>query len=285
MTLAKDQLRPTGRVSVRHVASRNGIVMPMSQAMTPALERRLRERGLRPDALFHNLVVNAGRGRLARILGGSSFTHVNRVQLGDCLVSGVVRKDLYPADLSDVSLVHEVRTIAGNPGATFDVDLVTYPDEFVKINRDTGTPGVLLAGLTSTVTDAGADFVTAGVTDIDTVTVFISGESYTLGVNRVVSATQLEVENPNQLSAAVNYTVQTPGTQVLFHKLVNGDNFPETLFGPVTVVHEAGLLFTDGALFNRVTFQQQDNSLGLVFQPTDVDGTRIDVQLDWLITF
>jgi hypothetical protein len=53
----------------------------------------------------------------------------------------------------------------------------------------------------------------------------------------------------------------------------------------VTVVHEAGLLFDDGALFNRVTFQQQDNGLGLVFQPTDIDGTRIDVQLDWLITF
>jgi hypothetical protein len=285
MPVTRDSLRPLGRVTARHVASRNGIVMPVSEALSPKLESELRARGMRPEALFNNLVVNFGRGRLARMLGGASTTYINRIQLGDCLVSGVVRKDLYPADLSDVALVHEIRTISGNPGATFDLDSTTYPDEIVKVNRDVGTPGVLLAGLTSTLTDSGADFLAAGVTDIDTVTVYIGGESYTLGVSRVVSATQLEVENPNQLAAAVNYTVQTPGTQVLFHKLVNGDNFPTALFGPVTVVHEAGLLFDDGALFNRVTFQQQDNGLGLVFQPTDIDGTRIDVQLDWLITF
>lgn len=285
MPVARENLSVQGRVAIRHVASRGGKPIPLSAALNPRLAAELRVRGMDPDRVFKNLVVNAGRGRLARLLGGGSSAFVNRVQLGDCKVSGVVRKDLYPADLSDVTLVHEIRDLINNPGGTFDLDSTSYPDEVVKTDASIGTPGTLLAGVTSTLTDAGADFVADGVGDSDTVTVFIGGEDYTLGVKTVVSGTQLELDNPSSVSGAVGYTVQTPGTQVLFSKLINGDNFPEGQFGAVTVVHEAGLICSDGALFNRVTFQQQDNSLGLVMQPTDIDGTRIDVQLDWLITF
>lgn len=285
MTVAKENLSIQGRVSIRHVASRHGRPVPMAQALSPRLQSELQARGLNPSLVFKNLVVNVGRGRLARLLGGGSNAFIDRVQLGDCRVSGVVRKDLYPADLSDVTLVHEIRDLVGNPGATFDLDGTSYPDEVVKSDASIGTPGTLLAGVVSTLTDTGADFIADGVNDSDTVTVFIGGENYTLGVRTVVSGTQLELDNPSSVSGAVGYTVQTPGTQVLFSKLINGDNFPEGRFGAVTIVHEAGLIFSDGALFNRVVFQQSDNSLGLVLQPTDIDGTRIDVQLDWLITF
>jgi hypothetical protein len=276
-----DNIVPSGRLRVTHVASRHG--QPISARDTSAAAA-LRSAGVDLDKVFKNLIVNVGRGRLARLLGGASQSSINRIQLGDVLVSGLVRKDLYPADLSDVSLVHEIRNLSGNPGATFDLDSTTYPDEIVKVNS-LGITGTLVAGAVSLLTDVGQDFVAAGVSDSDTVTVVISGESYTLGVRNVVNGTQLELDNPAQLAAAVAYTVQTPGTQVLFSKLVNGDNFPVGEFGPVTIVHEAGLLFSDGALFNRTTFQQQDNSLGIIFQPTDIDGTRIDVQFDWLITF
>lgn len=285
MRVASEKLSVQGRVAIRHVASRNGVPLPLSAALSPKLASELRARGLDPLQVFKNLVVNSGRGRLARLLGGDSGAYVNRVQLGDCKVSGVVRKDLYPADLSDVTLVHEIRDLINNPGGTFDLDGTSYPDEVVKTNAAVGTPGTLLAGVVSTLTDAGADFVADGVDDSDTVTAYIGGESYTLGIKAVVSATQLELDNPSSISGAVGYTVQTPGTQVMFSKLINGDNFPEAQFGAVTVIHEAGLICADGALFNRVTFQAQDNSLGLVLQPTDIDGTRIDVQLDWLITF
>lgn len=285
MPVARENLSVQGRVAIRHVASRDGVPIPLAAALSPKLVAELRARGLDPNRVFRNLVVNVGRGRLARLLGGGSSSYIDRVQLGDCKVSGVVRKDLYPADLSDVTLVHEIRDLVNNPGAIFDLDGTSYPDEVVKTDASIGTPGTLLAGVSSTLTDAGADFVADGVGDSDTVTVLLGGEDYTLGVKAVVSASQLELDNPSSVSGAVGYTVQTPGTQVLFSKLVNGDNFPEAQFGAVTVVHEAGLLFSDGALFNRVTFQQQDNALGLVLQPTDIDGTRIDVQLDWLITF
>lgn len=276
-----DSIVPSGRLKVTHVATRHG---QRISAHETSAARALIEAGIDLDKVFKNLIVNTGRGRLARLLGGASQSSIDRVQLGDVLVSALVRKDLYPADLSDVSLVHEIRNLAGNPGATFDLDSTTYPDEVVKVTSP-GITGTLVAGAVSLLTDVGQDFVAAGVSDSDTVTLIISGEDYTLGVRNVVNSTQLELDNPAQLAAAVAYTVQTPGTQVLFSKLVNGDNFPVGEFGPVTIVHEAGLLFDDGALFNRITFQQQDNSLGIIFQPTDIDGTRIDVQFDWLITF
>jgi len=285
MILNREQPTISGRVTVKHLASKNGKSVPIERALSPAMVKNLAAKGLRVESLFKNLVVNAGRGKLARLLGGSSSGGVDRIQLGDCVVDGLVRKDLYPADLGDVSLVHEIRSISGNPGATFDVDSVAYPDEVTKTDASIGTPGVLVAGGNSTLSDPGADFVSDGVNDSDTVTVLISGQSYVLGVVDVISSTQLSVDNPAGIAGAVGYTVQTPGTQVLFRKLINADNFPENQFGPVTVVHEAGLLFTDGTLFNRVLFQAQDNDIGLVLQPTDIDGTRIDIQLDWLITF
>lgn len=276
-----------GLVSVRHVATRDGREIEPGDALSPAARERLVAMGVDVERLWqgNNLVVNVGRFQLAKLLAGTTSAFVDRVQVGDAIVGGVVVKSQFPADRSDVALVHEVRTLSGDPGGTFDIDSFEFPDEVVKVSALIGTPGTLTAGTISTLADAGEDFVAAGVNDNDTVTVVLSGEDFVLGVREVLSPTELEVENPAQLAGAVGYTVQTPGTQVLFKKLINGDNFPEAQFGPVTVVHEAGLMFSDSALFNRVTFQPNDDSIGLVLQPTDIDGTRIDVQLDWLITF
>lgn len=275
-----------GRVHVRHVALRNGKRVPVESVITPRLRKLLADKGIAVESLTNNLVVNVGRMKLAYLLRGATSAYINRVQLGDCQVAGVVRKTDFPPDLSDVHLVHEIANLSGVPAATFDLDSDSTPDEVVKVDASVGTPGLLTAGTTSLLTDTtGVDFVAAGVDAKDTATVFLGGEDFTLGVIEVVSTTQLSVANPSQLAGAVGYRVQTPGTQALFRKLISGDNFPEANFGPVTIVHEAGLLFNDDALFNRITFQQSDNSLGLVLQPTDIDGTRIDVQLDWLITF
>lgn len=286
----KDSQPVYGRVHVRHVATRDGQPVPLERALNAKARAVLRGQGVDPDKIFNNLVVNTGRASLARLLRGrprgQERPYINRIQLGDCVIDGVVRKSDFPADLSDTSLVHELRTLSGQPGATFDIDEDTSPDEVIKVDASVGTPGTLTAGAVSKLSDvSGVDFGAEGVDSKDTVTVVLNGEDYTLGVRQVLSATELEVANPSQLAGAVGYTVQTPGTQALFRKLVSGDNFPEAQYGPVTTVHEAGLLLSDGTLFNRVTFQQSDNSIGLVLQPTDIDGTRIDVQLDWLITF
>jgi len=279
-----------GRVSIRHLASVHGRSIPIAEALTLAVRRRLEAMGIRPESLTENLVVNTGRAQLARMIRRDPATNqriwIDRVQLGDCKVGGIVVKTDYPPDLSDTALVHEIRTLADLPGATFDLDSDSSPDEVIKVDASVGTPAVLTAGVTSLLTDTtGVDFVASGVTDRDTVRVWLGGEDFILGVDAVNSASELEVANPSQLAGPVGYTVQTPGTQSLFQKLISGNNFPEADYGPVTVVHEAGLLFTNDVLFNRVVFQAQDNDLGLVLQPQDIDGTQIDVQLDWLITF
>lgn len=288
--LENESIGIQGRVWVRHRVCVGGRRLSDAEITGPEFGPRIRARGLDPESLTHNLVVNTGRAQMARMIrrpqGSLTREWINRLQLGDCTIAGVVRKTDYPPDLSDQGLVHEIRTLAGQPGATFDIDEDSSPDEVIKVDASVGTPGILTAGVTSLLTDTtGADFVDAGVTDRDTVTVWLGGENYIVGVNNVVSTTQLEVANPSQLAGAVGYTVQTPGTQALFRKLISGDTFPEVDYGPMTIVHEAGLLFTNDVFFNRVVFLAQDNDHGLVLQPTDIDGMHIDVQLDWLITF
>jgi hypothetical protein len=281
-SLQREWVHVHGLVSVHHVCTRHGQLITSPEGLTPKQRRTLESLGFRPEALFTNLIVNAGRAHLAKLLRGVVSTYINRVQLGDTKIGGVVRKSDYPPDLSDTRLVHEITNLAGQPAATFDLDDDSSPDEVIKVSALTGTPGTLT---TSALIDAGQDFVSEGVNARDTVTVVIGGEDYTLGIVAVTSATELEVANPNQLAGAVGYSVQTPGTQALFRKLLSGDDFPESSFGTTTVIHEAGLLYADGTLFNRVTFYQQDDGQGLALQPTDIDGSRIDVQLDWLITF
>jgi hypothetical protein len=285
--LVREQMKVQGRVRVVHQGVRDGQPVPLQDAISPRARAHLLAQGIDPRALIeaNNLVVNVGRNKLARLLAGDSRAYINRLQLGDVLVGSVVSKSTFPADLSDTALVHEIRNLGGQPGATFDLDEHVYPGTVVKVSALVGTPATLMAGSPGRLTDAGQDFIAAGVREEDTVTAYIGGEDYTLGIRRVLSATELELDNPGQVSGTVGYTIQTPGTQVLFRKLISGDNFPESGFGPATVVHEAGLLFSDSTLFNRVVFQPQDSTLGLLLQPTDDGGNRIDVQLDWLITF
>lgn len=279
----KEKVSIQGVVTTKQVVTNvQGQVLPWSVA-----QESLAKRGIEapPERVSHNLVVNSGRLLLAQKLAGESTAYINRVQIGDCKVSGVVQKTLYPPDLSDTMLVNEIRTLSGGPGGTFELDGYSFPDSVVK-TEPAGLPGTLTAGVLSTFTDPGADFVSDGITDRDVLTVFIGGEDYTLGIREVVSGTELEVENPSSLSGAgLAYRVTAPGTQVLFSKLINGNNFPESQFGPLTVAHEAGLLYSNDTLFNRVTFVPDDNDVGLILQPGTVDGNIINIQLDWLITF
>jgi hypothetical protein len=264
----------------------DGSMQLAKQAPGSALAE-LARRGLKytPVIEKNNLVVTAGRSAMVHELAGDGTRRwIDRVQLGDAKVNGVVSKDTFPPDLSDNRLLHEIRTLAGAPGATFELDGFEFPAEVEK-TAPAGLPGTLTAGVVSILSDPGADFIADGVTDADVAVVFINGEDFKLGIRSIISATQLEVENPSQLAAAgISYKVTTPGGQVLFRKLVSGNNFPESNYGPLTVAHEAGLLFTDSTLFNRVIFAPGNPNVGLTFQPRDVDGLTLSAQLDWLIT-
>lgn len=279
-----------GLFQAQQMAEIDGRLVPVSSLdgdIRARLARRAEHMGMRlqTEVIKQNLVVNMGRDAMVRQLAGDGTRiWINRIQLGDAKVSGVVSKDQFPPDLSDNRLLNEIRTLLGAPGATFELDGYTFPSLVTKL-EPAGLPGTLTAGVTSVFTDGSNDFLAAGVTDADKVTVYIGGEDYTLAIRSVVGPTQLEVENPSQLSAAgIAYKITTPGGQVLFRKLVSGNNFPESTYGPLTIAHEAGLLFTDGSLFNRVIFAPGNPDVGLVFQPRDIDGVTLSAQLDWLIT-
>ena len=113
----------------------------------------------------------------------------------------------------------------------------------------------------------------------------MSGRNYILALNAIGSAPEPLVANPRPVAGAVAYSVQTPGTQSLFTKLVTGDSFPAAVYGPTTEIHEAGLFYNDGALFNRVSFYPTDDTVALVAIPTDAGGGSVDLQFNWLITF
>lgn len=232
-----------------------------------------------------NLVVNTGRAGLARLTGLANQPYVSKVQIGDCKVGGVVDKVDNPPDLSDTTLLNEIRRLDGQPGATFDVDSVSFPDAVVK-TAPAGTPGVLIAGATSTFTDSSADFITDGVDDKDVVRVIIDGEDFLLGVDEVISPTELVVSNPFQLaSGATSYSIETPGTQVRFTKRILGDSFPEADYGNPVIAHEAGLIFSSGALFNRITIISDNNDVGLPLRPETIDGVAVDIYFEWTITY
>ncbi len=264
----------------------DGRIVKATEAPSRVLEI-LDSQGLKytPVIEKNNLVVSTGRSAMVHELAGDGTRRwIDRVQLGDAKVANVVVKDTFPPDLSDTGLIHEIRTLSGAPGGTFALDGYEFPAEVDKV-APPGLPGTLAAGVVSVFTDPGADFINDGITDADQLVVFIDGEDFRLGIRSVIGATQLEVDNPSQLAAAgIAYRVQTPGGQVLFRKLVSGNNFPESNFGPLTVAHEAGLMFTDGSLFNRVIFAPGNPNVGLTFQPRDVDGITLSAQLDWLIT-
>jgi hypothetical protein len=274
-------MHPTGEADIWARARVGGEPISWKEACrrVPELER------YQEHVHVGNLVVKTGRSGLSKLLGLPNQALVNKVQIGDCRIGGVVKKVENPPDLSDTTLVNEIRTLGGQPGATFDVDSVTFPDTLTKL-APAGSPGVLVAGATSTFTDATADFVAAAVDDKDTVTVIIDGEDFELGIDAVVSPTQLEVRNPFQLaSGAVAYTIQTPGTQVRFTKRILGDSFPEADYGNPVLAHEAGLLFSNGALFNRITIISDNNAVGLPLRPESIDGVSVDIFFEWTITF
>jgi len=278
-----------GIFSAKQMVEVDGRIVPLSDPSVAHIRNGIRERALREtgirvaDVVKRNLVVNVGRLMMCRQLAGDVDTKIESVQFGDCKVNGLVSKDLFPPDLSDNALVSELRTNGGAPGGTFLLDDYVFPAQVTKSDPP-GLPGTLVAGSVSRLVDGTADFTADGVTDDDVVTVILGGEDYTLAVRRVIGPTELEVENPGQLAGAgLSYSVTTPQGQVLFRKFVSGNNFPTSLYGPMTVAHEAGLLFSNGAIFNRVIFAPASQDVGLVFQPQDINGVTLGVQVDWLI--
>jgi hypothetical protein len=253
-----------------------------------------------------NLVVNTGRARLASLLAkhktGAVYptekTYIDRLILGDCAVNLVVDKSNNLPDLADTGLVHELTNTANVASGKFSFDHtpdndVLFPQAAPRHPLTTGWSATLAditySGGKYYLTDTSQDFSGGdiGVQLTDQITVNTATDTnVTVGVKEVVSTTQLEIHNPNgYLGISLEYRIDTPGTQVLFSKLVRGNSFPQADWGSGLLVHEAGLLFNDGLLFNRVVFKPDNDELGLVLQSDEANGTEISVRFEWLITF
>lgn len=272
---------PVGISRVRHIPQRDGepVDVPLEEAVAGDF--------VPDEQIEQNLVLNDGRDYLARMLQPDFDRHINRLILGDG------EKSQNPVDLSDTSLARQIEDQDGNPAAIFqfsDSEIHT-PGEDSKLpaNSSTGygsTGSVSINNNNETIVEDGSvDYIDLGVEPTDQVQLDVSPGPVTLQILEVVSSTKLRVHNPSEFtSASVNYRIDSPGTQILFSKKIGENEFPYSDFGPSTIIHEAGLLFDDGTLFNRVLYNPGDDDAGVLVQPSQVNNTEIAVRIEFLIT-
>jgi len=281
------QLEPHGLVWTRQVCER-----PLEEAISDATRKAL---GWVPQEkeFTHNLIVDGGRARLARLLGGASTATIDRMVLGEGQKTGNA-----PA-LSDTSLVQELSQSNGAANGIYAIDDVTekfYPSAAAIFPADplvdwasSGGVVTITAGVTQLTGASGVNFLTAGVTRGHRLTLSASGTEVTFVITRVVDSTTLELFNPSGYEtpalATNQYRVDSSGTQLLISKTFRGNDFPEADWGPFTLITEAGLLCQDGTLFNRVVYVPDQENQGLLLQPDDGSGTEISIAIEWLITF
>lgn len=287
---------PSGMWSVKYEVRKDGHIVdddPRSY-LASHTKRALERAGIHPILDPHtrsNLVVNAGRSTLARMMTQGYSRHIAFLQLGDAT------KSLNPPTLLDTGVVREIRKLDTLPGGTFAIDpdtevfLPVQARRFpLDINLSWGSSAsIAIDGLSgrTTLTDTSVNFNTLGVLFSDQVVLNTATTvPLALAVKRVLSATELELHNPHgYVTSSVQYRIENAGTQVLFSKLITGaGHFPAADYGAYTVVHESSLLFNDGAAWNRVTYAQ-DDAQGILIQPPDVLGVEISARFECLVTF
>jgi hypothetical protein len=271
---------------------------PIEEAMSPATKKMLAEKGIKPpkdgQIIKGNLVVNTGREVLAKLLGNLSESFINRLILGQGQKSGNL------PHLGDVSLVQELTQL----DSTLNGQIVLNPmtDIFVpaKVGRFPTSPSLDWGSSSGSISIDGngdtiledlveANFFDLAVQNTDQVTVNTGPNPIVLSVKRVIDAEHLELHNPNgyesPIAEVVQYRIDTPGTQLLISKLVEGNDYDVATWGAATIVHEAGLLFNTGELYNRVVFAPTSDDVGLILQPDGVGGSEMSVRFEFVITF
>lgn len=289
----RDRLNPIGVATVTMVPSVPGV--SIKEALGEKTLRWLNDKGKKIPSqriVRNNLVVNSGREKIARLLSRgktSENAYINRLTIGVGQKSGNL------PSLLDVGLAEELTNLSGVGSGTFEFDPDTeilLPSSGPKYPSSGGgwAPTQCTISISSgitTLTDPSAAFVTtSSISTTDQVTVQSSTiNNVSLGVMSVVSDTQLTLYNPYGFSgAALNYRISTPGTQVLFSKFVDGNNFPQSSFGVATLITEAGLLFNDGTLFNRVVYIPENEDVGIVLQSDEATGVAMGARFEFLVT-
>lgn len=289
-------MEPLGYVRYIHTAkTKSGIELPLSRSIIDV-------DGFKPlNSSKWNLVVNSGRQVLARALGGyyqtsvspQAVPHVNRLIIGNG-----TKTDNLPS-LADTGLVNEIQTLDGTPRGTFLIKgpydaspEISFPAASQKYPLVSGYSGpnatITINGDEETILeDLTVNFIDdIGVTVTDQITINES-DPLVFGIREVRSNNQLVLHNPyGYTGTAIEWKVGTPGTQMLVSKLLRGNDFSLAEYGGFALIHEAGLLFNNNTLFNRVVFAPNDEESGLLLQSDELSsGVEISVRIEWLVTF
>lgn len=281
---------PRGYFKATHICkTRGGIHVPLEFATD--------KKGIK-DISKWNLVVNSGRSTLAKCLGGYYQTASEDAPYINRLILGEGEKGVNLPTLTDTGLVSEIVKSSGVASGTFLLNgphvatpHVSFPSAAFRYPVDgsyTGTnAAIAINGDEETIlTDATVDFTSLGVLVTDQITVNTSSTNpYVFGIKEVRSATQLVLHNPfGYEGTTLAWKIATPGTQMLVSRLVEGNTFTVADWGGAVVVHEAGLLFNNSTLFNRVVFNPADEETGVLLQSDELTGVEISVRFEWLVT-
>lgn len=291
-----DNLNPTGRFTATHICKdKSGKVVSLSEALSKETIEMLKGKVRVANVKRNNLVVNQGRKKTAELLGGRNqrlinpipANYIDRLILGDGPKAGN-----YPNLNNSLATFQEItKTDVNNtPFGTFlfDNGEIFYPDSAgrVPVGTTEGWAPTLAVITDSQYLDVDEDTF-ALVQPYDQVTLNSDlTNPLRLTVLEVVNDRRLRIHNPSgYLTDGVQYRIDTPGTQVLFSKLVTGNTFHPDEFGPAVIVKEAGLLFNDSMLFNRVVFAPENEDSGVILQSDQsTSGIEISVRFEFVIT-
>lgn len=289
------KIDPQGFFSATHVFKRDGEIITRDEALTTKQKSFVR------DIHRSNLVVNSGRSIIAKSLGGfyQDGTPAQVAPYINRLIVGTGSKTGNLPNLSDTGLVYEMRKLDGTVAGTFLLDgpheitpEITFPSVVWRGGAEPPTDWLSSGAVTINVdnetilTDATVNFLTLGVSLTDQVTLNNNATNpAVLGIREIRSSTELVLHNPYGVTgAALQYRIGTPGTQMLVSKLVEGNNFPQAEWGSAIILKEAGLMFNNGSLFNRVVFAPSNEEAGLLLQSDEALGVEVSIRFEWLIT-
>ncbi len=286
----REKLSPKGWFTVEHICKdRNGNIVEFKPEYCD----------LKPkDVKKWNLVVNSGRQIIAQSLGGF-FQDANQAvpQLNRIIVGEGQKTDNLP-NLSDTGLVQEITNLSGTPAGTFLLagpfdasPEITFPpqSQIFPVSGFTGpNASISIDAFGDTIfEDTTVDFGTIGISETDQVTIDNSvSNPLVFGIQEVLSSTQLRLHNPTQFTGSnIAWRIGTPGTQVVVSKLLEGNDFTLADWGGPIVLSEAGILFNNNVLFNRVVFTPENEDVGVLIQSDEgVSGIEISARLTWVIT-
>lgn len=291
----KDNINPTGKFRATMEARRGGKKIPFSKANLAVPPRKIAGslKGCDKVVEDDNLVVNDGRSKIAHLLGGNEDTFINRIILGDGPKTGNL------PTLQQSGLINEIEDVDGNKKGKYLIDSNTevfYPARTGRFPTDPSVDWGSADGSVSIdsddhsyLEDTSVNFFDLGVQTQDQITLDTDPDNpLILQIRQVIDKNTIEVYNPNNYetpsSETIQYRIDTSGTQLLISKLMRGNNFPESDFGVATIIHEAGLLFADGTLFNRVVFAAFDENAGLILQPDTSAHDELSIRFEILIT-